>query len=51
MDVVLSLYSGYGDGPPDGRGPDQRSITAQGNAYLKKNFPELDYIKRATIID
>ena len=51
MDVVLALYSGYGDGPPSGRGPDQGRITAQGNAYLQENFPKLDYIKRATIVE
>ncbi len=51
MDVVFALYSGYGDGPLFGRGPDQGRITAVGNKYLKKSFPELDYIKRATIVE
>jgi peptidyl-prolyl cis-trans isomerase A (cyclophilin A) len=50
MDVVESLYDGYGDGPPQGRGPSQGSIQTQGNAYLNREFPKLDYIKRATII-
>lgn len=49
MDVVDSLYNGYGEGAPQGRGPDQGRIQEQGNAYLKKNFPKLDYIKSAKI--
>ncbi len=49
MDVVDKIYGGYGDGPPKGRGPAQDRITAEGNAYLTKNFPRLDYIKKATI--
>lgn len=49
MDVVDSLYSGYGEGAPHGRGPDQGRIQSQGNAYLEKDFPKLDYIVRATI--
>ena len=49
MDVVDKLYSGYGDGPPRGKGPEQGAITAQGNAYLEKSFPKMDYIKTATI--
>jgi len=49
MDVVEKLYSGYGDGPPRGRGPSQGQITAEGNAYLMKDFPKLDYVKKATV--
>lgn len=50
MDVVDKINSEYGDGPPGGSGPDQRFIQAQGNAYLKANFPRLDYIKSAAIV-
>jgi peptidyl-prolyl cis-trans isomerase A (cyclophilin A) len=49
MDVVDSLYAEYGEGAPRGDGPDQGLIQSQGNAYLKKDFPKLDYIKTATI--
>jgi peptidyl-prolyl cis-trans isomerase A (cyclophilin A) len=50
MDVVDKLYSGYGDGPPQGAGPDQDKVTNQGRAYLEKNFPKLDTIKTTTLI-
>jgi len=50
MDVLDKLYSGYGEGPPRGRGPDQSRITSEGKAYLDKNFPELDSIKAAVIL-
>jgi peptidyl-prolyl cis-trans isomerase A (cyclophilin A) len=49
MDIVDKLYSGYGEGAPNGRGPNQGQIQAQGNAYLTKDFPQMDYIKTATI--
>ncbi|HML93451.1 peptidylprolyl isomerase [Methyloceanibacter sp.] len=49
MDVVDSLYKGYGEGAPRGDGPKQALIKAQGNAYLVTQFPKLDYIKKATI--
>jgi peptidyl-prolyl cis-trans isomerase A (cyclophilin A) len=49
MEVVEKLYSGYGDGAPRGRGPEQARILNEGNAYLTKEFPKLDYIKKATI--
>jgi peptidyl-prolyl cis-trans isomerase A (cyclophilin A) len=49
MPVVNALYSGYGEGAPQGEGPSQGLIQSQGNAYLTKQFPKLDYIKKATI--
>ena len=50
MDVVEQLHSAYGDGPPRGRGPDQREIFKSGNDYLSKSFPDLDFVRRATIV-
>jgi peptidyl-prolyl cis-trans isomerase A (cyclophilin A) len=49
MNVVDSLYSGYGEGAPSGRGPDQGRMQQEGNAYLMKDFGKLDYIKKASI--
>ncbi len=49
MKVLDALYSGYGEGAPQGSGPDQGRLQAQGNAYLAKEFGNLDYIKKATI--
>jgi peptidyl-prolyl cis-trans isomerase A (cyclophilin A) len=44
MRVVDSIYAGYGESP------DQSRITAEGNAYLKRAFPRLDYIKSARVV-
>jgi len=49
MNIVDALHSGYGEGAPSGRGPEQGRIQREGNAYLKKDFPNLDYVKKATI--
>ena len=50
MNVVDAIYSGYGEGAPRGRGPDQGRLQGEGNAYLKADFPQLDYIKKATLL-
>lgn len=51
MTTLNAVYAGYGEGAPQGNGPDQGRIQAEGNAYLRADFPELDYIERATIIE
>jgi peptidyl-prolyl cis-trans isomerase A (cyclophilin A) len=51
LDVVKALYSGYGDmAEMGGRGPSQAKVTAEGKAYLDKDFPQLDSIKSASVI-
>jgi len=51
MDVVENIYSGYGEGAPSGMGPDQGRVQMQGNAYLKKDFPKMDYILGAELLN
>ncbi|MFN2565069.1 MAG: peptidylprolyl isomerase [Gemmatimonadaceae bacterium] len=50
MEVVDSLYAGYGEGQPRGNGPPQDSIRALGNEYLRRAFPRLDFIQRARVV-
>jgi len=51
MAVIDSLYAGYGDGPPAGFGPDQMRIMREGNAYLEREFPKLDFIRTASLVN
>ena len=51
MAVVEKLYNGYGEGAPRGKGPSQMLMQTKGNSYLKASFPQLDYIKTATIVE
>jgi peptidyl-prolyl cis-trans isomerase A (cyclophilin A) len=44
MDVVDKIYSGDRDKP------NAAKIQSEGNAYLLKEFPKLDYIQKATIV-
>ncbi len=50
MDNVMNFYTGYGEGPPSGDGPDQDQITQNGNTYLKEHFPKLDSIQTARVV-
>ena len=45
MDVVDQLHSGYGEGLTQLQG----RIASEGNAFLEKNYPQLDAIKKASI--
>jgi peptidyl-prolyl cis-trans isomerase A (cyclophilin A) len=49
MEIVDQFYSGYGEGAPSGNGPAQNTAESDGNAYLIREFPKLDYIKKATV--
>jgi peptidyl-prolyl cis-trans isomerase A (cyclophilin A) len=51
MGVVDSLYNGYGEGAPSGRGPDQTQLGREGNAYLVREFPRLDHIVTARVTE
>lgn len=44
MDVVDSINAQYREQP------DQGLVQESGNKYLDKNFPELDFIKKATVV-
>jgi cyclophilin family peptidyl-prolyl cis-trans isomerase len=44
MGVVDSIYAGYGEEP------EQSRVAAEGNAYLKRYFPRLDYVKSARVV-
>jgi peptidyl-prolyl cis-trans isomerase A (cyclophilin A) len=50
MEVVDKINAEYGEGAPGGRGPSQQRVQMEGNAYLKKDFPNLDYIKSASVL-
>lgn len=50
MDVADKLAFLYGENRPRGGGPDPNRIQTEGNAYLDREFPRLDSIRKATII-
>ena len=51
MEIADQLHSGYGEGAPKGRGPSQKKIYEEGNAWLQKDFKDLDFIKTAKIVE
>lgn len=51
FEVVEQLYAGYGEWSPPGSGPSASRIQTQGNEYLDSQFPRLDKIKKALILD
>jgi homoserine O-acetyltransferase len=52
MDVVEQLYAEYDEGAGGGmRGGNQGQIVSGGNAHLDAEFPNLDRLIRATIIE
>jgi peptidyl-prolyl cis-trans isomerase A (cyclophilin A) len=50
MDVVDALNGEYGEGPGGIRAGKQDAYFAGGNAWLVKEFPRLDFIRRAIVM-
>ena len=50
MKTVDALNGEYGEGAPGGAGPSQPRMQSEGNEYLKRDFPKLDFIKSAKIV-
>ncbi len=50
MEVVEKLDRSYGDFPPRGNAPDQGRMEREGNEYIERYFPRLDYILTATVV-
>ncbi|MBK9258533.1 MAG: peptidylprolyl isomerase [Polyangiaceae bacterium] len=50
MNVVDSLYKGYGELSPKGKGPNASRAQREGQAYLDAEFPKLDAIKQARVL-
>ncbi|KAL3775599.1 hypothetical protein ACHAW5_003502 [Stephanodiscus triporus] len=52
LEILTNIYSGYGDMPPWGTGPDpSRIYDADGYEYLAEKFPSLDYIDRCYVVN
>ena len=51
FESVKKLYSGYGEGEPNGKGPAQAKLYRRGSDYLKGEFPKMDYITGATVVE
>lgn len=52
MDTTLELfYSGYGEMPPRGTGPDPSKLAVEGDSYAESKFPLLDKILKASVVD
>jgi peptidyl-prolyl cis-trans isomerase A (cyclophilin A) len=52
MDAALELfYSGYGEMPPRGTGPDPSKLAVEGDSYAESKFPLLDKIFKASVVD
>jgi peptidyl-prolyl cis-trans isomerase A (cyclophilin A) len=46
MSVVDAFYSGYGDQPSR----EQSQIAAEGNAFLNRTYPKLDFVRTARVV-
>lgn len=50
MATLDSVYAGYGELYPKGKGPRYKLLNLRGNSYLKLQFPKMDYIRRTVLL-
>eukprot|EP00929_Paragymnodinium_shiwhaense_P013309 TRINITY_DN121179_c0_g1_i1.p1 TRINITY_DN121179_c0_g1~~TRINITY_DN121179_c0_g1_i1.p1 ORF type:complete len:212 (+),score=20.46 TRINITY_DN121179_c0_g1_i1:71-706(+) len=50
MNVLDKIYTGYGDMPPWGTGPEPGQIEEKGNAYIRENFPQISFIRTCQVV-
>jgi peptidyl-prolyl cis-trans isomerase A (cyclophilin A) len=51
LDVADQLAYVYGELQPKGGGPDPAKIHQIGNKYLESQYPRLDAIRKATVLE
>jgi len=51
MKIVDAINAGYGEGPGGIHAGKQDPFFEGGNAWLLREFPRLDFIRRATLIE
>lgn len=49
-EVIEKIESKYGEGAPRGKGPEQDRMENEGDAYIQKEYPDMDRIVRARVI-
>ncbi|MEY2725830.1 MAG: hypothetical protein RLZZ458_1697 [Planctomycetota bacterium] len=50
-EVIEGMHNVEGINPEYGEQPQQPLIEREGNSYLRQQFPEMDYIRRATFVN
>jgi len=50
-EILDLIYTGYGEMHPEGEGPRPNLLQKLGNKYLKREFPEMDYILRTFLVE
>jgi peptidyl-prolyl cis-trans isomerase A (cyclophilin A) len=51
LEVVDNFWRSYGEGAPRGKGPVQGRIVAEGEAYLAREFPRLEQVLTARVVE
>merc|ERR1712096_193978 len=50
-ELEANIFTGYGEGPPSGSGPDLDLLHDKGYGYLRANFPRLTYLDKCKVIE